>query len=1016
MLCSIPRESRIICFLVGVGERAAVWFTVVVLVVYWVCMRYKRLFFVFIVPALLFSFVLLAVATFSPLGVWFATVTNAIAQSDTTPPTVIAAETKYYADSTLSTVLANGSNRKAGQDIYTKVKFSENVVTPRLWHLIGFTTTGYNLVAHDATLSSGECKPKSSTDTSEYTCRYTTASNTNGVFRLVVDGASDQAGNTLTALYSHSDTLTLDSTPATVAQAPTGLSVSPGTDGTSLAVSWAAVGTATDWDVAYSRIFLNTDRTAYSNYRSWRDAGHTGTTPSHTITGLRNGDLYAVRVRAADGSWTQEVQGRPLSSNARLSTLSAQGYTKRGTSSALTLAPAFDANTTTYTTSVGHSVTSVKLSFTLAGPCAYTNEGPNGFTYTGWCPMAESGKRGATRTDADSSSSESTRVALTDGDTVIDVVVTSQDGTTTNTYTVTVTRESATQTDTRAYGSPFTAPTSFTLTPGESKLAVSWGAPILGDRELLSYTLRYKRSTAPDADGAGNPAQGWVTQSFGISYGADAPMRTTIGSLRNLISYDVQVRARARSTADGVYVYSPWATGQATPVFEPVSLSDLYTFPWTGEIPLREIDGSIGCNSVTECSTSFTLERNGSNPDTRYHIKEVLLSPDGHLSITLRDRPFREVLDGLSLYVRDMRMSYGDWCENVQRRRTNLPGQLLPPISDPRYFSVGDAVRSNSNKTITFRNTGLVWFTLEDGNEGQTTRNIMPKTEIGFTKEDGSDVAETSPIRGCPLVEYNRYIRELERGVVPIIREQFIPQRLSGLQVPDPDQLQRQVPQVPPENTPRERLPGTSGEPSAVLVRDIGTPQDPPRDNPPEDGSPQPQRQTLSEDREPDTDRQQRTPSEEQPRVIIVRDTRSSERDPQPQRQATPEGQDPDTDRQQQTPPEEQPRVILVRDTRSSEQPPQPQRQATPEGQDPDSNRRPLSGRVLSEQPRPNTPLSDGSEPQEQSTTTPPPEEDTEESSQEGGEGEEEQKASTVRSIARYLQSIVSDIFSFLTK
>ena len=673
--------------------------------------------------------ILLIIAMVSMLGI----AVNVIAQGDTTPPTVVAAATNYYSDSTLSTALTNDSNRKAGQDIYTKVKFSENVVTPRLWYLIGFTTTGYNLVAHDATLSSGECKPKSSTDTSEYHCRYTVASNTNGTFRLLVDAATDQAGNTIASPYSHGNTITLDSTPAAVAHAPTGLSVSSGTDGTSLTVSWTATGTATGWDVAYSKLFLNTDRTAYSNYRSWQDAAHTGTTPSHTITGLQNGTLYAVRVRASDGSWTQEVQGRPLSSDARLRTLSAQGYTKTGgRPSTLTLTPAFDTDTTTYTTSVGHSVTSVKLLFTLAGPCAYTNESPDGFTYTSWCPVAESGKQGSKTPLA--TTSESTPITLTDGDTTATVVVTSQDGTTTTTYTITITRETATQTDTRVYGTPFTAPTSLTLTPKESAIAVSWGPPVLGDRALLSYTMRYKQSTAPDANGAGNPANGWVVNGFVPLYDPSSDYRTTIDSLFNNVSYDVQVRARARSRADGVYVYSPWATGQATPVFEPLALSDLFTFPWTGEIPLREIDGSIGCNSAAECSTSFTLERNGSNPDTRYHIKEVLLSPEGHLSITLQDRPFRTLLDGLSLYVRDMRMSYGDWCENVQRRRINFPGGLLSPISDPRYFSVGDAVRSNFNRTITFRNTGLVWFTLEDGTEGQTPATLCRKLRLALRR------------------------------------------------------------------------------------------------------------------------------------------------------------------------------------------------------------------------------------------------------------------------------------------
>ena len=145
---------------------------------------------------------------------------------DTTAPTVTSADTKYYSNSNLSTELTNGSYRKSGESVYTKVKFSENVANtdandttarPSIWYLIGSNETQYDIVAHDATLADGDCKAKSSTDTSEYTCMYTTASNVNGAFKVRVKTTTqDLAANALSTQYDHSNTITLDTTAPTV--------------------------------------------------------------------------------------------------------------------------------------------------------------------------------------------------------------------------------------------------------------------------------------------------------------------------------------------------------------------------------------------------------------------------------------------------------------------------------------------------------------------------------------------------------------------------------------------------------------------------------------------------------------------------------------------------------------------------------------------------------------------------------------------------------------------------------
>ena len=90
--------------------------------------------------------------------------------------------------------------------------------------------------------------------------------------------------------------------------APTGLSVTPGN--MKLDLSWTAPsGTLTGYDVEYKKRF---------GAAEWADAGHSGTTPSLTISSLDNGVLYDLRVRAkngaVDGPWAT-VQAGPAASS-----------------------------------------------------------------------------------------------------------------------------------------------------------------------------------------------------------------------------------------------------------------------------------------------------------------------------------------------------------------------------------------------------------------------------------------------------------------------------------------------------------------------------------------------------------------------------------------------------------------------------------------------------------------------------------------------------------------------------
>ena len=140
---------------------------------------------------------------------------------DTVAPTVTS--TDYYSDVGLSNALTEYA--KPGDTIYTKVVFSENVqvvtgtttsARPALFYLKGANETRYGIVAHTATLNSGQCKAKSGSDTSEYTCLYTVVATDSGAFKLVVGTATiDMAGLFLARRYTATE-ITLDNTVPTV--------------------------------------------------------------------------------------------------------------------------------------------------------------------------------------------------------------------------------------------------------------------------------------------------------------------------------------------------------------------------------------------------------------------------------------------------------------------------------------------------------------------------------------------------------------------------------------------------------------------------------------------------------------------------------------------------------------------------------------------------------------------------------------------------------------------------------
>ena len=145
------------------------------------------------------------------------------AAADNTAPTVSSAG--YFSNAAATTPLTGP--QKAGVDIYTKVTFSEDMnhvksnmaaARPVLSYRIGSTDTQYDILNNADTLASGDCKPNHESNTNVYVCRYTVGSSVNGAFTVKVGtNSADKATNTLASVYTHSATLTLDTTKPAIA-------------------------------------------------------------------------------------------------------------------------------------------------------------------------------------------------------------------------------------------------------------------------------------------------------------------------------------------------------------------------------------------------------------------------------------------------------------------------------------------------------------------------------------------------------------------------------------------------------------------------------------------------------------------------------------------------------------------------------------------------------------------------------------------------------------------------------
>ena len=209
-------------------------------------------------------------------------------------------------------------------------------------------------------------------------------------------------------LTSSASLSSADVTPAGTPDAPTSVTATAGNGQAS--AQWLAPtsngGSAiTNYIVEYSS----------NNGLSWTTAAHpVSTNTSLAVTGLANGATYIFRITAVNavGSSTPSVSSSSVMPKSTDSTLS------QLVSSSGTLSPTFAGGTLAYSISVGNSVTSITLTPTL-------NESHGSIQVNG---------------TSVTSGQASSALSLSVGSNVVLVEVTAQDGFSTTSYTVTVTR------------------------------------------------------------------------------------------------------------------------------------------------------------------------------------------------------------------------------------------------------------------------------------------------------------------------------------------------------------------------------------------------------------------------------------------------------------------------------------------------------------------------------------------------------------------------------------------------
>ena len=161
---------------------------------------------------------------------------------DAPGPKVTAASSGYYQSDSFAKQLTGPV--KADTKIYLKVTFSENVkhtandgasARPEIDYKIGTAAAvQFDILAANATLGSGDCRPDGTTPADVYECLYTVVSGDNGNFDFTVDtGTQNTTNDPIDQAYTHTTKLAVDTT------APTFVASSSNVNGDTLTMTFS---------------------------------------------------------------------------------------------------------------------------------------------------------------------------------------------------------------------------------------------------------------------------------------------------------------------------------------------------------------------------------------------------------------------------------------------------------------------------------------------------------------------------------------------------------------------------------------------------------------------------------------------------------------------------------------------------------------------------------------------------------------------------------------------------------
>ncbi|WP_222429929.1 cadherin-like beta sandwich domain-containing protein [Paenibacillus cremeus] len=468
-----------------------------------------------------------------------ASVSNSVASVNVTPT---------VADST-ATVKVNGNAATSGNASTVNLNVGANTITVLVTAQDGTTSKTYTVTVTRAaalsnnanlsnlTLSQGTLTPTFATGTTSYTASVANAVTSmdvtptlaDGTASLKVNGSAATSGNaktvnlnvganTITVLVTAQDGTTTKSYTITVTRA----AASSNADLSNLTLSQGTLTPAfasgtTSYTASVANAVTSVDVTPTLADGSVTVNGSAATSGNAKTVNLNVGaNTITVLVTAQDGttakSYTTTVT-RAASSNADLSNLTlSQG----------TLTPAFASGTTSYTASVANAVTSVDVTPTLADGTASVKVNNSAVT-----------------------SGNAKTVNLNVGANTITVLVTAQDGTTTQSYTVTVTRAASSNADlsnlTLSAG---------TLTPSFASGTTSYAASVANAVISVDVTPTVADSTA-SVTVNGSAATSGNAKTVNLNVGANTiTVLVTAQDGTTTKSYTVTVTRAASSNAD----------------------------------------------------------------------------------------------------------------------------------------------------------------------------------------------------------------------------------------------------------------------------------------------------------------------------------------------------------------------------------------------------------------------------------------------------------------------------------